>query len=83
MNPTTVFMPRKATKPVSTESPQPERLPSVQVRIPGEIAKALEELARKEWTTLPTQLVLAAQMYLAHKGKAPPINPAGDTGGRH
>jgi hypothetical protein len=70
MNATIECMTRKTTKAKSSEpkQPEPEKLPSVQVRIPGEIAKALEELAKKEWTTLPTQLVLAAQMYLSHKG---------------
>ena len=70
MSTTTVLMPRKAKKPVSTDSTQ--YLPSVQIRIPGEIAKALEGLAKAEWTTVPTQVVLAVKMYLAHKGRPVP-----------
>ena len=65
-----------------TKQPEPDRLPSVQVRIPGEIAKALEEIAVEEWTTLPTQIVLAAKMYLAHKRRTAPHKPTGESGGR-
>ena len=66
----TMDMPRKAER--NKEPEQTKAVSSVQVRIPGEIAEALEEIAKDEWTTLPTQLILAAKMYLAHKGKKIP-----------
>lgn len=65
--PITNGMPRKKTTKVE---PEPDRhKPSRMVRVPKSLADRLDSIASREWTTFPTQVMLAIEMYLRHKEK--------------
>lgn len=65
--------PSKTTQHTQTESSRHK--PTRQFRIPEHLAAMIDRVAEREYTTSPTQLILAVKMYLAHKGEMPKPSP--------